>query len=134
MRGLRFLGDRRLTVETLEDSTPGPGEVVIEMMAAGLCGSDLRVFRSPARPRIPATRTASTLAVGEYLIGKDLSCYGSWTFTNPELEACAAFIAREQLRLSDLATHRFAIDDAELAFDTFDRGGTGKCLFVFGDS
>jgi threonine dehydrogenase-like Zn-dependent dehydrogenase len=72
--------------------------------------------------------------VGEYLIGKDLSCFGSWTFTNPELEACAAFVARERLRLSDLATHRFAIDDAELAFDAFERGGTGKCLFVFGDS
>jgi threonine dehydrogenase-like Zn-dependent dehydrogenase len=48
VRGVRFLGDRRLTVETVDDPTPGTGEVVIAMRAAGLCGSDLRVFRSSA--------------------------------------------------------------------------------------
>ena len=73
--------------------------------------------------------------VGEYLIGKDLSCFGSWTFTNPELEACAAFVARERpCRLSVSPHIDSPIDDAELAFDAFKQGGTGRSPFVFGDS
>ena len=29
------------------DPTPGPGEVVLEMKASGMCGSDLRAYRAP---------------------------------------------------------------------------------------
>src|SRR5216110_3143798 len=47
MRGAVFLGDRKLEVRNFPDPTPGPGEVVIEMKASGLCGSDLKFYRSP---------------------------------------------------------------------------------------
>ena len=52
MRGVVFPGDR--TVETLNfaDPTPGPGEVVLEMKASGMCGSDLHQYRRPkGQPR-----------------------------------------------------------------------------------
>jgi len=32
------------------DPTPGPGEVVLEIQASGMCGSDLHVYRAPANP------------------------------------------------------------------------------------
>lgn len=48
MRGVVFLGDRGLSLEEFPTPEPGPGQVVIRMGAAGLCGSDLRPFRSPA--------------------------------------------------------------------------------------
>jgi (R,R)-butanediol dehydrogenase / meso-butanediol dehydrogenase / diacetyl reductase len=122
--------------EVLDDLTAGAGApAVIECSGAETARVDaLRVAGIRGRICFIGNGPPVRIDVGEYLIGKDLSCFGSWTFTNPELEACAAFVARERLRLSDLATHRFAIDDAELAFDAFERGGTGKCLFVFGDS
>lgn len=47
MRGAVFLGDRKVEVRNFPDPTPGPGEVVIEMRASGLCGSDLKFYRSP---------------------------------------------------------------------------------------
>ncbi len=48
MRGVVFLGDRSLEVREFPDPKPGPGQVVIKMGAAGLCGSDLRPYRSSA--------------------------------------------------------------------------------------
>jgi threonine dehydrogenase-like Zn-dependent dehydrogenase len=47
MRGAVFMGNRKIEVRTFADPTPGPGEVVIQMKASGLCGSDLKFYRSP---------------------------------------------------------------------------------------
>lgn len=48
MRGVTFGGDRKLDYVTVPDPTPGPGEVVLEMKASGMCGSDLKFYRAPA--------------------------------------------------------------------------------------
>src|SRR4026209_532594 len=47
MRGAVFLGDREVEARACPDPTPGSGEVVIEMKASGMCGSDLKFYRSP---------------------------------------------------------------------------------------
>ncbi len=48
MRGVVFLGDRRVRIQEFADPEPGPGEVVVRMMATGICGSDLHVYRRDA--------------------------------------------------------------------------------------
>lgn len=45
MRGMVFRGDRKVEILNFPDPTPGPGEVVIEMKASGMCGSDLHFYR-----------------------------------------------------------------------------------------
>ena len=47
MRGVVFLGDRKVELRSFPDPTPGPGEVVIQMKASGMCGSDLKFYRPP---------------------------------------------------------------------------------------
>src|SRR2546421_4676761 len=47
MRGVVFLGERKVEVKSFPDPAPGPGEVVLEMKASGMCGSDLKFYRSP---------------------------------------------------------------------------------------
>jgi threonine dehydrogenase-like Zn-dependent dehydrogenase len=47
MKGAVFLGDRKVELRTFPDPSPGPGEVVIQMKASGMCGSDLKFYRSP---------------------------------------------------------------------------------------
>ena len=47
MQGVVFTGDRELELMTFPDPTPGLGEVVIEMKASGMCGSDLHQYRRP---------------------------------------------------------------------------------------
>ncbi len=45
MRGVVFLGERTLELMNFPDPTPGPGEVVLEIKASGMCGSDLKFYR-----------------------------------------------------------------------------------------
>ena len=47
MRGVVFTGEKDLELMTFPDPTPGPGEVVLEMKASGMCGSDLHQYRRP---------------------------------------------------------------------------------------
>ncbi len=46
MRGVVFLGDRKLELREFPDPTPGPGEVIIAIKASGMCGSDLHPYRA----------------------------------------------------------------------------------------
>ncbi|MCI0798262.1 MAG: zinc-binding dehydrogenase [Chloroflexi bacterium] len=55
MRGVVFSGDRELSVEEFPQPEPGPRQVVIRMEAAGLCGSDLRPYRSSPEALGPRT-------------------------------------------------------------------------------
>lgn len=47
MKGVVFAGDRRIEFREFPDPTPGPGEVVLEIKASGMCGSDLKLYRAP---------------------------------------------------------------------------------------
>ena len=47
MRGVTFLGDRELQLMEFPDPAPGPHDVVLEMKASGMCGSDLHQYRRP---------------------------------------------------------------------------------------
>ena len=46
MRGVVFLGERKLELREFADPLPGPGEVVIAIKASGMCGSDLHPYRA----------------------------------------------------------------------------------------
>ena len=47
MRGVVFTGERGLELMAFPDPTPDPHDVVIEMKASGMCGSDLHQYRRP---------------------------------------------------------------------------------------
>lgn len=48
MRAGVVYGPRDIKVEEVETPSPGPGEVLLEVKAAGICGSDLHFHRSSA--------------------------------------------------------------------------------------
>ncbi len=66
MKGVVFLGDRKLELREFPDPTPGPREVILEIKASGMCGSDLHNYRAPANPEGAVTggikRQAGTIA------------------------------------------------------------------------
>jgi D-arabinose 1-dehydrogenase-like Zn-dependent alcohol dehydrogenase len=47
MRGVVFTGERGLELMPFADPTPDAHDVVIEMKASGMCGSDLHQYRRP---------------------------------------------------------------------------------------
>ena len=46
MKGVVFCGNRKIELMDFPDPTPGPGEVVLEIKASGMCGSDLKFYRA----------------------------------------------------------------------------------------
>jgi len=56
MQGVVFPGDRTVAFVEFPDPSPGPGQVVVEIKASGMCGSDLHVYRAPARPGVDPGR------------------------------------------------------------------------------
>src|SRR3954447_26619515 len=40
-------------IETMPDPKPGPGEVVVEVAACGLCGTDLHILQGEFAPKLP---------------------------------------------------------------------------------
>ena len=60
VKGVVFLGGRELELREFPDPTPGPGEVVLEIKASGMCGSDLKFYRAPKgrAPRPARSRRA----------------------------------------------------------------------------
>ncbi len=50
MQGAVFLGERKLEIREFPDPTPGPRDVILEIKASGMCGSDLRPYRNPWVP------------------------------------------------------------------------------------
>jgi threonine dehydrogenase-like Zn-dependent dehydrogenase len=71
MRGAVFAGHRRIEIKEFPDPMPGPGEVVLEIKASGMCGSDLKFYR-PAPGE--AQRALGLGDISEPLIGGHEPC------------------------------------------------------------
>ncbi len=72
----------------------------------------------------------TTFDISPDIIHKQLTIYGSWTFSSVGQAECAAFIVDRRLPLQRLLTHRFSLDQAADAYRLFDSQTTGKGVFV----
>lgn len=59
MIGVVFKGHERLELKEFPDPTPGPRDVVVEVRASGMCGSDLHLYRGDPGPGGYATMDGS---------------------------------------------------------------------------
>ena len=69
MRGLSFGGSSTIEFLEVPDPTPGEGEVVLEVKASGMCGSDLKMYRAPR-----GTLTIARVAMKEPVIAGHEPC------------------------------------------------------------
>ncbi len=65
------------------------------------------------------------------LIHKQLTLYGSWVCSLPQMEELTERLVRWQLHPDILVTHRFKLSQAKEAYELFDTGRTGKVAFVW---
>jgi threonine dehydrogenase-like Zn-dependent dehydrogenase len=63
---------------------------------------------------------------------KETTAYGVWYFVDRDY-AEVLDLYRRGLKVSNLITHRFPLAEAQTAYDVFDRGESGKVLFVSDD-
>ena len=50
MKGIVFLGERKLELQEFPDPMPGPRDVILEIKASGMCGTDLGPYRREYKP------------------------------------------------------------------------------------
>lgn len=71
-----------------------------------------------------------TLDVSNDIIRRQITMYGSWTFSKSGQDACARFIAERGVPIDKLISHRFALADAAEAYRQFDRQQMGKGMLL----
>jgi threonine dehydrogenase-like Zn-dependent dehydrogenase len=71
-----------------------------------------------------------TLEVSPDLLRRQITLIGSWTFSTVGLTDCARFVAERGVDVDRLFTHRWRLDQAEEAYQLFDRQKTGKGVFL----
>jgi threonine dehydrogenase-like Zn-dependent dehydrogenase len=93
MRALVWHGGRSLAMEELPEPEAAPGEVVLDVGLAGICGSDLHPFKGHHGPRRPP------LVLGHEVVGTVAGLPGRWSVfplvVCGKCEACLA--GRENL-------------------------------------
>ncbi len=72
-----------------------------------------------------------SFAPSPLLIHKQLSLYGSWVCSVPQMENLTELLLRWNLHPEILVTHRFTLEQAKEAYELFDGGKTGKVAIVW---
>lgn len=97
MRALVFNGPHDMTVADRPDPAPAPGEALLEVLATGICGSDLHGYTGENGRRHPGQvmgheTVARVAALGPDTTGPGI---GSWVTVNPVIGegSCAACAA-----------------------------------------
>ncbi|MBV9470393.1 MAG: alcohol dehydrogenase, partial [Abitibacteriaceae bacterium] len=65
------------------------------------------------------------------LIHKQLTLYGSWVCSIGQMEDLVELLVRWNLHPEKIVTHRFTLNQAREAYETFDSGKTGKVAIVW---
>jgi threonine dehydrogenase-like Zn-dependent dehydrogenase len=124
-------GDEALT--KLKDLTNGHGfEVAIDCSGAAparhLC---LEAAREWGRVVFVGEGGTVEFAPSPLLIHKQLALHGSWVCSIGQMEELVEELARWQLHVDQIVTHRFALSQAREAYELFDAGQTGKVAIVW---
>ncbi len=120
-------------VETLLQRTDGHGfEVAIDCSgnaeARHLC---LSAAREWGRVVFVGEGGTVEFAPSPLLIHQQLSLYGSWVCSVPQMEDLVELLVRWKLRPEAMVTHRFSLEEGRQAYETFDSGRTGKVAIVW---
>lgn len=98
MRVARFERAGELAFPTVPDPSPGPDEVVVEVAACGVCGTDIHLFHGefdPVYPLIPGHEFAGTVvAVGREV--RDVQV-GERVAVDPNLDCGECYFCRSNL-------------------------------------
>jgi threonine dehydrogenase-like Zn-dependent dehydrogenase len=90
-----------------------------------------KVARAWGRACFVGERGTATFDMTPDVIHKQLTMYGSWTFSTVLLAECAQFAVDHHVQIRDVFTESFTLDDADAAFRKFSARGMGKGVFVF---
>jgi threonine dehydrogenase-like Zn-dependent dehydrogenase len=71
-----------------------------------------------------------TIDVGRDMMQRQLTVIGSWTFSSIGQAECARFAAQRSVRVDDIFTDRWSLDQADAAYKAVDQQVSGKGVFL----
>jgi threonine dehydrogenase-like Zn-dependent dehydrogenase len=90
-----------------------------------------RAARPWGRACFVGEQGTATFEMTPDVIHKQLTMYGSWTFSTVLLAECAQFAVDRSIPLHQVFTDEFTLAQAEAAFQKFAARGMGKGVFMF---
>lgn len=86
MKVATWLGENRFSVDQVPEPTPGPGQVLVEVQAAGICGTDVHATQGlfPWKPPLVMGHEYSGVIVdvgpraSKALVGRAVACEPGW--------------------------------------------------------
>jgi len=90
----------------------------------------VRATRSWGTACYVGERGTVTLEVSPDLLRRQITLVGSWTFSRQGQADCAEFVADNKIAVDKLFTHRWKLEQAEEAYQLFDRQTTGKGVIL----
>lgn len=125
-------GSREDAVEAIRGLTGGRGaEAAVDCTGSPTARADaLRCVGLWGRACFIGLGAPATFDVSRDIINKQLTVYGSRTFSTVGLDEVARFVVDRGVPLRRLIRHEFGLDQAAEAFQRFAAGLPGKCVFV----
>jgi 2-desacetyl-2-hydroxyethyl bacteriochlorophyllide A dehydrogenase len=85
MRAVVVTGPGEVSVENVEEPTPGPGDVIVEVDSCGVCGTDLHIvageYPAATLPLIPGHEIAGTIVAAGSQVAQPVE--GSFVVVDP---------------------------------------------------
>lgn len=128
--------------EVLDPSTINALEAILDLTSGR--GADIGIDASGAHSGVNLALDAvrdqgrfifggagreATINPWRQFLEKELTAYGVWYFVDADYHALVD-LWRQGLRVDDLVTHRFALEQAPRAYDRFANGESGKVIFT----
>jgi threonine dehydrogenase-like Zn-dependent dehydrogenase len=115
----------------VKDLTHGKGALLgLETSGSNAAGKSLLASLAPwGRGCYVGMGATIELNVLEYLF-RQLTVMTSWTMSLMDLQACAQFVADNELPIDELFTHRWRLSQAAEAYAEFDKQSAGKGVFL----
>ena len=120
-------------VEAIRELTSGEGsELSLDCSAASEARqAAVRCVKVWGRACYVGEGGEVTLEVSTDMNRRQVTLMGSWTFSTHLQAECAQFVIDHDMDVDKLFTHRYALEEAEAAYQLFDTQTTGKGVFEF---
>ena len=119
-------------VQAIRDLTHGEGahKTLDCSSAPDARAATVRSVRSWGTACFVGERGNVALDVSPDMLRRQVTLVGSWTFSKQGQADCAELVADKKIAVDKLFTHRWTLEQAEEAYQLFDKQTTGKGVII----
>jgi len=116
----------------IADLTSGQGaDLAVDPTGTTASKTDcLRSLRRWGRYAVIGEHSGTTELPTQELIRREVTMIGSWSAGRRTVDSLARYVARRGIKLGDLVSHRFTLDQADAAFAEYETKRTGKVVML----